>query len=397
MSPTSERKALEETKALAHAEERYEVLFRSAVQGIVVVDRSGRALAMNRVAEEILGRTCEDFGSSAKQSGQAAAIREDGTPLPGIDYPAQATLSTGREVHSIVMGVYNPRDRAWRWIKANAAPFVRAGDSEPKDVYMMFVDVTEHRHAELQIKHLNEQLEAKARALEALNRELETFSYSVSHDFRAPLRSMDGFSRVLLEDYAGKLDANGQDSLNRICAACHRVNSLVDALIVLSRITREEMHVGPLDVSAHFESVAEGLRHTASGRTIEFVITPHLTAMADSRLLQIALEHLVSNAIKFTRERAVARIEFGMTEQGDGEHVFFVRDNGIGFNATSARRLFGAFQHFHSLTDYPGVGIGLATVQRIVHRHGGRVFAESQPDQGATFFFSLPASTTAPS
>jgi len=394
VNPTSERNALEQARMLAQAEERYELLFRSAVHGILVVNRAGRALAMNRVAEEILGRTCADFGSSAVQSGQSPAIREDGTPLPGIDYPAQVTFSTGREVHSIVMGVYNPRDRAWRWIKANAAPLAGAGDAGSTDVCMMFVDITEHRHAELQIKHLNEQLEAKARALEALNRELETFSYSVSHDLRAPLRSMDGFSRVLLEDYAGKLDANGQDCLNRICAACHRMNSLVDALIGLSRITREEMHVAPLDLSALVETVAEGLRHAAAGRKIEFAITPHLTVTADPRLLHIALEQLLGNAVKFTRERSVARIEFGVTEQG-GERVFFVRDNGVGFNSAFAHRLFGAFQHFHSLADYPGSGIGLATVQRIIHRHGGRVFAESQPDEGATFFFSLPASTNA--
>lgn len=380
---------------LAKIEERYRVLFHSAVYGIVHLHRSGRVLMMNRAAEEIMGRGPDDFSEPLEHAEPSSAIREDGTPLPGIDYPARVALTSGREVHGVVLGIYNRRDRAWRWIEANATPLFSDGHSDADEVYMTFADVTARRHADLQIKQLNEQVETKARALEALNRELETFSYSVSHDFRAPLRSMDGFSRVLLEDYADKLNADGKDSLNRICAAAHRMNLLIDALVGLSRLSREEMHVGPVDLSTLAGIVAEAQRHNATGRTIEFSIAGHLTAVADPRLIQVVLEHLFANAIKFTRTRPVARIEFGVTDHAD-ERVFFVRDNGVGFNSAYAHRLFGAFQHFHSTTEYPGAGIGLATVQRIIHRHGGRVFAESQPDQGATFSFTLPASTPSP-
>lgn len=390
---TSELNLHEQASGGPSLEERYQALFESAVHGFIHLDRSGHIRRMNGAAEEILGCGAQDFAAPVSADDRAAAIREDGTPLPGIDYPAQVAFSTGREVRNVIMGVYNRRDRAWRWVSANAAPVFRHGEAEVGEVYLSLADITEQRHADAQIKQLSEQLEAKARALEALHRELEMFSYSVSHDLRAPLRSMDGFSRVLLEDYADRLDLEGKDSLNRICNGSRHLSALIDSLLGLARIAREDLQLAPLDVSALAETVVEALRKASPNRSIEFVIARGVSATADARLLQVVLENLLGNAVKFSRARAIARIEFGMTEQA-GERIFFVRDNGVGFNSVFAHRLFGAFQHFHSTAEYPGTGIGLATVQRIVHRHGGRVFAESQTDCGATFSFTLPASTT---
>ncbi len=240
--------------------------------------------------------------------------------------------------------------------------------------------------------HLEKRVEERTAQFLAANRELEAFSYSVSHDLRSPLRSIDGFSRVLLEDYLGKLDAEGQDSLRRIRSASQRMGQLIDDLLKLSQVTRNEMQRGPVDLSALAATVADALRQAHPDRQIDFVIAPGLVAHGDARLLQLALENLFGNAVKFSAKRPVARIEFGRTER-DGVPAFFVRDNGAGFDSAAASKLFGAFQRFHTTAEFSGTGIGLATVQRIIHRHGGHIGADSRPDEGATFTFTLPDPT----
>lgn len=254
------------------------------------------------------------------------------------------------------------------------------------------IEIDARRQAAEEIRLLNASLEQRVHErtnqLAVANKELEAFSYSVSHDLRAPLRSIDGFSRILLEDYTAKLDEDGKDSLNRICAATKRMGLLIDDLLNLARVSREAMHCEVTDLSALARVVADGLQQATPEQKIEFVIEPNLTANCDARLLQIVLENLLGNACKFSRGRPVARIEFGRT-MSKGEPAFFVHDNGAGFDLSSAQKLFGAFQRFHTTAEFPGTGIGLATVQRIIHRHGGLVWAESQPDHGATFYFTL--------
>ena len=228
--------------------------------------------------------------------------------------------------------------------------------------------------------------------LQTANHELEAFSYSVSHDLRAPLRAIDGFSRIVLEDYKDKLDDEGKDSLTRVRAASQRMGQLIDDLLQLSRLTRSEMHRTPVDLSALARAVADPLQKTEPERRVEFVIAPRLVAEADAGLMRVVLENLLGNAWKFTGKQAAAKIEFGRTTHR-GVPAFFVRDNGVGFDVTYADKLFGAFQRLHNTTDFPGTGIGLATVQRIIHRHGGRVWAEGEVNRGATFYFSLPPAT----
>jgi len=243
------------------------------------------------------------------------------------------------------------------------------------------------------LRVLNQELEQRVAdrtaKLVAVVQELEAFSYSVSHDLRTPLRSIDGFSRVLLDDYADRLDADGKDSLHRIRAASQRMGHLIDDLLKLAQVSRGEMSYAPIDLSAMARTVAEELRRGMPERHLEFTIAPNLVAAGDARLLQIVLENLLGNAVKFSARRPVARIELGLGERG-GTPAFFVRDNGAGFDVAAAPKLFGAFQRFHTSAEFPGTGIGLATVQRIVHRHGGRLEAESRPDHGATFWFTLP-------
>jgi PAS domain S-box-containing protein len=262
----------------------------------------------------------------------------------------------------------------------------------PPQVVVLVTDIGDRKRAEDAIRQLNTGLEQRVRErtaqLEAANRELEAFAYSVSHDLRAPLRGIDGWSLALAEDYGGQLDAKAHKYLDRVRSETQRMGHLIDDLLQLSRITRTAMSRGPVDLSPLAEAVAARLTEEHAGRRIEFVIAPGLQADGDARLLEVALTNLLSNAVKFTGPRIEAKIEFGRTETQQGR-AFYVRDNGVGFDMAFASMLFGAFQRLHSSAEFPGSGIGLATVQRIIHRHGGHVWAESQAGQGATFYFTI--------
>jgi light-regulated signal transduction histidine kinase (bacteriophytochrome) len=241
---------------------------------------------------------------------------------------------------------------------------------------------------EQEIQKLNSSLSTRSMLLEAANNELEAFSYSVSHDLRAPLRSLDGFSQALAEDYRDVLDAQGKDFLDRISASAQRMGHLIDDLLSLGRVTRSEMRRVPVDLSALANGIISELQMTEPARRVHVEVTPGLVANGDSSLLRVALQNLLANAWKFTRFEETATIEFSATEQ-NGEHVFFVRDNGAGFDMAYADKLFGAFQRLHAMNEFPGTGVGLATVQRILFRHGGRAWVDAAVGVGATFFFTI--------
>jgi signal transduction histidine kinase len=239
-------------------------------------------------------------------------------------------------------------------------------------------------HDELELN-----VQERTTQLAAANKELEAFSYSVAHDLRTPLRGIDGFSQALLEDYSDKLDAEGQDHLRRVRAATQRMSVLIDDLLNLSRVTRSEMHKENLNLSAMAKSIAAELQKTDPKRLVEFAIEEDLTVSADTQLLRVVMDNLLGNAWKYTSRHNQARIEFGRFQGTNGRPAFLVRDDGAGFDSRYAARLFGAFQRLHSNEEFPGTGVGLATVQRIIHRHGGEIWAESAPEKGATFFFTL--------
>lgn len=226
--------------------------------------------------------------------------------------------------------------------------------------------------------------------LKAANQELEAFTYSASHDLRAPLRGIDGFAKVLEEDYADRLDAEGKDALHRVRAAAQRMAELIDALLNLSRLTRADMNLEAVDLSVLAHSVADALKASDPARSVVFQIPARLEVHGDRRLLAVLLDNLLGNAWKFTGKRADARIELGVTTT-DGNPAYFVRDDGAGFDMAHAGNLFAPFQRMHSASEFPGTGIGLATVRRIVQRHGGRIWAEAAVDRGATFYFTLPS------
>jgi light-regulated signal transduction histidine kinase (bacteriophytochrome) len=246
------------------------------------------------------------------------------------------------------------------------------------------------------LRKTNRSLERTARGLETANRELEAFSYSVSHDLRVPLRAMDGFSLAVLEEYGDHLDETGRDYLERIRAAAQHMGNLIDAILELSRSSRIEMTSRELDLTHLAEQVIDELRQAEPNRRVETLIAPSLSCRGDANLLRQVLANLLENAWKFTAPRSEARIE--LTTLSDeqaaaagraGQTVYVVRDNGVGFDMRYATKLFGAFQRLHSREEFPGTGVGLATVQRIVSRHGGEVWAQGAVDQGASIFFPL--------
>ncbi|HEY6769094.1 MAG TPA: ATP-binding protein [Candidatus Sulfotelmatobacter sp.] len=255
----------------------------------------------------------------------------------------------------------------------------------------------QQRDSALQAAHdeLEQRVEERTRELVSANHELEAFSYSVSHDLRAPLDTISGFSYLLLKNYANRLDASGQESLQNIRAGARRMSELIDDLLNLSRVTTSTMHREKIDLSEFARSIMEELCRQAPDRQVEFVVPRTSEAHADARLMRIVLDNLLRNAWKYTSQHERARIEFGQKE-ANGQTVFFVKDDGSGFDPRSAARLFQPFQRLHSAAEFSGNGIGLATVRRIVQRHGGNVWAEGEVEKGATFYFTLEPARISP-
>ena len=271
---------------------------------------------------------------------------------------------------------------------AGSLPLDRAAEFLAESLSPFEMSLRGYREANDELSVANASLAQAQAATEAVNRELEAFSYSVAHDLRAPLRSIDGFSLALLEDCADVLDEAGKQHLRFVREAAQDMAALIDGLLSLSRVTRSELRRETVDLAELARNILAQLRRAAPGRNVETVIADDLLAEGDARLLRGLLENLLGNAWKFTGKQGAARIEVGLTDAG-GERAYFVRDNGAGFDMAYAAKLFGAFQRLHSASEFEGTGIGLATVQRIVHRHGGRVWAESAVGRGATFFFTL--------
>ncbi|MEW9897773.1 ATP-binding protein [Chitinivorax sp. PXF-14] len=276
------------------------------------------------------------------------------------------------------------------WVSLVAS--VYAGKGGEKYLQGYLIDVSARKKVEEQLihyrDHLEELVEARTAALASANNELQAFSYSVSHDLRAPLRTVDGFGQALLEDFGEKLDEQGRDYIQRMRRATQRMGELIDTLLNLARLARSEMHLEMLSLSLLAQSVVEELQANEPERKVEVVIAPEVYVHADGKLLRSALYNLLSNAWKFTGKSEQPRIEFGCVNNAS-RRVYFVRDNGVGFDMALAGKLFGAFQRLHTVQEFEGIGVGLATAQRIIHRHRGEIWAEAEPGKGATFYFTL--------
>jgi signal transduction histidine kinase len=331
-----------------------------------------------------------------------AAFRDQRPTIVAVDahgerpMPLELAALGMRYIHSVPMTVAARKIGVLSVYLRHASVFLEDETALLQLLAEQCAVVLEHRRLFEEVHVLNRTLEHNVSELRALNDELGAFAYSVSHDLRAPLRSIDGFSQILLEDKGAALGEDGRQHLERVRAAATRMGALIDDLLLLSRLTRDEMKMEDVDVTALARGVVDELRAREPQRSVEFESNGATPAKGDARLVRIALTNLLGNSWKFTRARKPAHISFG-GETRDGEAVFFVRDDGVGFDMRYADKLFGAFQRLHNTTEFEGTGIGLATVQRIVHRHGGRVWAESAVGKGTTFYFTLPASeVTAP-
>lgn len=316
-----------------------------------------------RPREEIIGRPLSEFMPYGAKDRDLLHFR---TAL-------ETRRTTGYES-------FNPKTE--QWYEARIYP-----SADGLSVYLR--DITARKLGEMRVRELNVELERRVSErttqLELANKELESFAYSVSHDLRAPLRAIDGFSQALEEDYASALDASAMNHLGRVRAAAKRMGDLIDALLKLARVARQPIMPLPVDLSAIAESIAADLQSIEPGRNVRFIIAPGARATGEPLLLRAVLENLIGNAWKFTRKTPDAVIEFGCRG-----HEYYLKDNGAGFDMTYANKLFGAFQRLHTADEYEGTGIGLATVARILHRHGGEIRAEGAVGAGATFWFTLP-------
>ena len=368
-----EQRVVERTAALSQANSLLQMMldhmpdqiyFKDVQSRFIRNSRSqAKALGLSDPAEAV-GKSDFDFFPHAQKSFEIEQeIIQSGNPL--VDQEEFVVWPDGSAT----------------WVSTTKAP-LRDQNGKIIGTFGISRDITERKHTELEIQ------KAKLE-LEAANKELESFSYSVSHDLRAPLRSVDGFSQALLEDYGEILPPDGRNFLERIRSSTQRMAQLIDDLLDLSRVTRAPLKTAPVDISKLAENIATELKRQDAHRDVKFIIAQNLSASGDPRLLQIVLENLMSNAWKFTSKREVGEIEVGSRRE-NGETVYFIRDNGAGFDMTYVNKLFGAFQRLHAMTEFPGTGIGLATIQRIIQRHGGRVWAEGVVNQGATFFFTLP-------
>lgn len=368
----TERRRVEE--ALRDSEERFRSLVETAHDAIVSADTQGIIVSFNPAAERVFGYSQEEA------LGQSLALlmpeRFHQPHWQGLR--RYVVTSQARVIGTTVEMVGKRKDGAEFPLELSLASWK---SKENTFFTGILTDITERKKAEDAIRERSAQMQAA-------NDELEAFSYSVSHDLRAPLRAIDGFSQAFLEDYGAKVDETGQDYLRRVRAATQRMGQLIDDLLDLSRVTRAEMRRETVDLSALAHSVVAELSKMQPSRQVKFVIADGLKVEGDSRLLRLVLENLLGNAWKFTARRAQARIEFQPAER-DGQIAYCVRDDGAGFDPQYAQRLFGPFQRLHTVEEFPGTGVGLATVQRIVHRHGGRVWAEGTPDGGAAFYFTL--------
>jgi PAS domain S-box-containing protein len=359
----TERKRMEES--LADEATRRRILIEQSRDGIVILDQNGAIYEANRRFAEMLGYSPEEITHlhawdwESKQSREKLLEMVQAVGEAGDHFETQHRRKDG--------SIYEAE------ISTNGAIF--AGQ---KLVFCVCRDITQRKQADAQLQQAVNELELSAARLKATNKELESFSYSVSHDLRSPLRSIDGFSQALLEDYSPKLDNTAKDYLNRLRTASQKMGELIDGLLKLSRLSRVDIHEETVDLSSIAYDISTRLKETHPDRKAEFIIDSGLNVTGDPQMLRVMLENLLGNAWKFTQKVPEARIEFGIADNGE-KKTYFIRDNGAGFDMSFKDKLFGAFQRLHDTADFPGTGIGLATVQRIINRHGG----------GAAFFFTL--------
>lgn len=362
-----------------------ETLMEQAAEGIVACDAEGHLILFSQGTRLFHSRDFTPITPDEWASHYGLYQPDGCTPMRKEEVPLYRAFC-GESFRDVEMIIHTPAGQQ-RTVITQGQP-IHDPDGEKLGALVIMHDVTESRQAEQELRLANAALRQREAELTALNQSLESFSYSVSHDLRAPLRALDGFARILEEDYSDSLDAEGRKHLVRIRSASQHMAALIDALLELSRLDRQQLRIQRTDLGELSRAISMRLCQTDPAREVIFDIPPSLPVEADPNLLDRILENLIGNAWKFSAGKCPARISIGSERQGE-ETIYFVRDNGAGFDMNYAHKLFQVFQRLHSTKEFEGIGIGLNIVKRSIERHGGRIWAEGKPDEGATFYFTL--------
>ena len=384
--------------ALGESERHYREFAEGVPVAAYTTDAGGRIAFYNKAAVALWGRRPEP---GERWCGSHKLFNRDGTPIAHEECPMAVAILENRPMHGVEASAARPDDSRFNFL-AYATPF-RDDSGQVVGAMNAMVDITERKQAEEQLRLLNTELEQRVgertAELEESNQELDAFAHSVSHDLRVPVRGIAGFGEILDTECRDALGERGGHYLDRIMEATRQMQSLIDALLQLSHANRSTIRRQAVDLSALAGQVVGELREAHPEPRVQFTCPLGVVAPGDERLLRVVLVNLLGNAWKYTAKVAEPQVEFGMISDewpvtSDASHpspaTFFIRDNGVGFDMQYAHRLFGAFQRLHSLSEFEGIGVGLATVQRIIHRHGGKIRAEAKVNQGATFYFTLP-------
>jgi len=374
--------ALTASSVIVHADEIWRAVGEAAPCGIVMIDPQGKIMLANLQAAKLLGYSAADLVGRSVDSlvpeplRTAHSAHRDGFHRD----PQTRPMGAGRDLFALRKdGIEIP-------VELGLSPFATEAGTY---VVAFLIDITERKRHEAIQQALRESLEERSAQLEAANKELEAFCYSVSHDLRSPLRAIDGFSRMLLEDHADRLDAEGERVLGVVRKSTVAMGKLIDDLLEFSRVGRSRFDLSVVDMTALAQGALTEVLAANPSRRVEMTVGLLPTATGNLALLRQTWTNLLSNAVKYTRSRETAHVEIGARED-QTEHVYYVRDDGVGFDMRYSHKLFSVFQRLHSAEEFPGTGVGLALVRRIVERHGGRVWAEAKVGEGATFYFALP-------
>lgn len=372
--------------ALRHSEERFRQLLESAPDGIVVIDDTGHIQLINSQAGKMFGYRREEMVGEAIE-----ILVPDGLRDAHRGHRRRYTTAPVTRPMGINLDLFARRKDGSQFpVEISLSPL-----KSPDELSIVSIirDVSERRRIQASIQALNHELQNQNQQLAAANAELESFSYSVSHDLRAPLRSLDGFSRILLEDYADEFPEGARHYLERMRHNAQKMDHLIQALLAFSRLGRQPLKLEPVNLHALTQEVWQSLADDREDREVAFVLNPLPQVEADPMLLRSVMANLIGNALKYTRGCGEARIEVGAVAE-NGSTAIYVKDNGVGFDMKYIDKLFGVFQRLHRVEDYEGTGVGLATAQRIIHRHGGKIWAEAEVGEGAIFTFTLEGGTT---